>query len=251
MRQRERLAWNDLRFPTSADLFHPEAVLIAIVLDIGDVPAVAGNGAIRGLAAFGDLDDASLRQVQGRPSLVHRHPARAEHHRQKGDDAEHHETCPNGPHTGSRGGRQRCRTGCRDAGRGRVVRDRLHACRESVAVTRNRDDVPRLLRALPQRLAEQEDLLRQVAFFNRDIRPDRPEQFVFRDDAVSVRDEVHERIERLRRQRDSCAVAEEEAQLRQHLESVELPVCAGSDVGHELALILPPSQTSLHPHERN
>ena len=57
MRQRERLAWNDLRFPISADLFHPEAVLIAIVLDIGDGPAVGGNGAMRGLTAFRDLGD--------------------------------------------------------------------------------------------------------------------------------------------------------------------------------------------------
>ena len=111
-------------------------------------------------------------------------------------------------------------------------------------MTRNRDDVTRLLRVLPQGLAEQEDLLRQVAFFNGDIGPDRSEQFVFRDDAVTVRDEEHERIERLRRQRDRCAAAEEEAHLRQHLESVELPVCAGRGVGHELARMLPPLQAS-------
>ena len=124
----------------------------------------------------------------------------------------------------------------RDAGRGRVGRDRLYGCREPVAVTRNGDDVTRLLRVLPQCLAEQENLLRQVSFFNLDIGPDRPEQFVFRDDAVAVRDEDHERVERLRRQRDRCAVAEdEEAHLRQHLESFELPVRTGRGLEHDSA----------------
>ena len=111
----------------------------------------------------------------------------------------------------SESGRRRGRTVGRDGGCGRVVRDRLHARREPVAVTRNRDDVTRLLRGLPQCLAEQENLLRQVSFFNFDIGPDRPEQFVFRDDAVAVLDEDHERIERLRRQWHRCAAAEEES----------------------------------------
>ena len=69
MRQHQRLAWNDLRFPVGGDLFHPQAVLIAIVLDIGDVPAVAGNGAIRGLATFRDLGDAGLVKSRGTPAL--------------------------------------------------------------------------------------------------------------------------------------------------------------------------------------
>ena len=139
--------------------------------------------------------------------------------------------------------RRRGRGARRDLGRGRVVSDRRDACCKPVSVTRNRDDMPRLLRALPQGLAEQKDLLRQVAFFNHDIGPDRPEQFVFRDDAVAVRDEDDERIERFRRQRDGCAVAEEEAHLRQHLESFERPGRAGSGFGHDLAQILPPSGT--------
>ena len=243
MRQHLRLAWNDLRLPAGGGLFHPQAVLIALVLDIGDVSAVAGHGAIRRLAAFRDFRDAGLRQVQEQTWSVHRHPARAERHRQQGDDAGHDEAAADEFRTAAPCCRRRGRGARRDLGRGRVVSDRRDACRKPVSVTRNRDDMPRLLRALSQGLAEQKDLLRQVAFFNHDIGPDRPEQFVFRDDAVAVRDEEDERIERFRRQRDGCAVAEEEAHLRQHVESFERPVRAGSEFGHDLPQILPPSGT--------
>ena len=217
--------------------------LIPLVLDIGDVSAVAGHGAIRGLAAFGDLGDAGLRQVRGRTGLLHPSPARAEHHRQKGDEAEHDQASTDEPRTTAPGGRRRSRGACRNLWRGRVVCDRRDTCRKPVSVTRNRHDMARLLRALSQGLAKQKDLLRQVAFFNHDIGPDRPEQFVFRDDAVAVRDEEDERIERFRRQRDRCAIAEQESHVRQHLESFERPGRAGSGFEHDLAQILPPSGT--------
>ena len=74
--------------------------------------------------------------------------------------------------------------------------DFLDGCREPVAVSRNSHDVSRLLRCVPERPADQEDLLRQVSFFDNDIGPDGPEQFVLRDHAIAVVDQDDQRIER-------------------------------------------------------
>ena len=84
----------------------------------------------------------------------------------------------------------------------------------------------------PSALRSRKDLLRQVAFLNRDIGPDRPEQFVFRDNAVAVRDEEDERVERFGRQRHRCAVARRRRISGHHLESFELPVRAGRPFEH-------------------
>ena len=54
--------------PLRADLFHPEAVPIAVVLHISDVPAIAGNGAEPGLAALGNPGDVP-REVLGTAAL--------------------------------------------------------------------------------------------------------------------------------------------------------------------------------------
>jgi hypothetical protein len=91
----------------------------------------------------------------------------------------------------------------------------------------NGDDVPRILCVVAQRLTEKEDLLGQVSFLDRDIRPDGVKQFVFRDDAVPVRDEEDQGVERFRHQRHRRAVADEETLVCEELESVELPVLTG------------------------
>ena len=110
-------------------------------------------------------------------------------------------------------------------------------------MSRNRHDVSRLLRCIPECLADQEDLLRQVPFFNDDVRPDGPEQFVLRDHAIAVLDQEDQRIERLGHQWHRCPVADQEAHLLQQREFVELPTRTGGDSEHDVRPDLTPTAT--------
>jgi hypothetical protein len=85
---------------------------------------------------------------------------------------------------------------------------------ETVTAARQGLDIGPAVGTVPQTLAEQRDVLGQAALFNKDVRPDFPEQSVLVDDRSPVLHKHGQQVEGLRRQRDDLAVLKQEAVLQ-------------------------------------
>ena len=87
--------------------------------------------------------------------------------------------------------------------------DRLDRRDEPVAAPRDGLDVLRAGGIVAERLAQLGNRLRQRVVGHRDVRPQRPEQLVFRDQHRRPRGEEQQQVDDLRRERDVGAVAQQ------------------------------------------
>lgn len=93
--------------------------------------------------------------------------------------------------------------------------------REAITASGHRDDEGRWSAGATQRLAQGEDGLADIAFFHDPARPDRTQNFVLADDAVGILDQVQQRVEHFRRERDRSAAARQNAPARIQSERTE------------------------------
>src|SRR5437773_7085411 len=101
-----------------------------------------------------------------------------------------------------------------------IILHSSYASDEAVAATRH-CLYELLITALPERLSEQRDILRQASFLNEAVGPKPAHQFFFFQKATAVFYQRKEHIECLWGERDGLPVAQEEAFLRVEAESVE------------------------------
>src|SRR5437870_11251385 len=101
-----------------------------------------------------------------------------------------------------------------------IILHSSYASDEAVAATRHR--LYELLTvAIPHRLSEQRDILRQASFLNEAVRPKPSHQFFFFQKAPAVFYQRKEHIECLWGERDGLSVAKEKALLRVKAEVAE------------------------------
>src|SRR6266404_2977495 len=101
-----------------------------------------------------------------------------------------------------------------------IILHSSYASDEAVAATRHRLN-ELLIIALPQRLSEQRDILRQASFLNKAVRPKPAHQFFFFKQATAVLYKCQEHIECLWAERHGLSVAKEESLLRVKAEVAE------------------------------
>src|SRR5688572_6686115 len=89
-----------------------------------------------------------------------------------------------------------------------------------------------------EEFAEGGDLDGEVAFVDKCVRPDRPQDFFLCQETASVRDQDQENVERFRRQRNRAPLASEQALLGMEREGAELVGAAGNSPSRVLTLHL-------------
>ena len=104
-----------------------------------------------------------------------------------------------------------CRMRHRDRGDG-VARQITDLRGQPIATPRHSFNIGLAVRPIAQRLAQRVDVLREITFFDKGVRPQRLHQLSLRHDPMLITGEQHEQVECLRWNRDRLPGAFEAAQ---------------------------------------
>ena len=126
-----------------------------------------------------------------------------------------------------------------------LLRNQSHVFSKPVPLAGNGDDIPMVLRRLPQSLAKHEDIAAEIGLLHKRVGPHRLHQIVFADDLPAVADQHQQDLKRLRGDRDQLAGANQRLLFGINPKRPELVlfpcllVLAGSHSIHPLPLIFP------------